>query len=67
LRLPTAEIKADIDFIIKNKKQNFVLLFCWCVVYLFSSRKSLFSVANKQTENLKITLELKIALGMQQN
>jgi len=43
-----------------------VLLFCWCVVYLFSSRISLFSVANKRTENLKITLESKTALGVQQ-
>jgi len=35
LRLPTTEIKAGINFITKNKKQKFVLLFCWCVVYLF--------------------------------
>ena len=33
----------------------------------FSSRKSLFWVANKQTEKWKITLESKIALGVQQN
>jgi len=45
------KIKTDIDFITKTKKQKMVLLFCWRVVYLFSSRKSLFWVANKQTEN----------------
>jgi len=32
-------------------KQKIVLLFCWCVVYLFSSRISLRWVANKQREN----------------
>jgi len=35
LRLPTTEIKADINFLTKNKKQKIILLFCWCVVYLF--------------------------------
>jgi len=47
LRLPTTEIKADIDFIIETKK-----LFCFFVGVLcvfFSSRKSLVWVANKQT------------------
>jgi len=48
LHLLTTEITADIDFINKTKKQKIVLLFCWCVVYLFSSRKSLLRVANKQ-------------------
>ena len=47
LRLPTTE-KADIDFITKTKKK-IVFLFCWCVVHLFSSRKSLVWIANKQT------------------
>jgi len=35
-------------------------------MYLFSSRKSLFWFANKQTENLKVTLESKTPLGVQQ-
>jgi len=42
LRLLIPQIKADIDTITKTKKQYIVLLFYWCVVYLFSSRKSLF-------------------------
>jgi len=50
LRQPTTEIKADIDFITKNKKQKVVLLFYWCVVHLFSSRKSL---SRKQTNKQK--------------
>jgi len=66
LRLMTTKIKADIVFITKTKKQKMVLLFGWYAVYLFSSRKSLFWVANKQTENLTITLESKIPLGVQQ-
>jgi len=52
MRLPTTKIKADIDFITKPMKLKFILLFCWGVVYLFSSRTSLFWVTNKQTENL---------------
>ena len=35
-------------------------------MYHFSRRKYLFWVANKQTENLKITLEWKVAFGVQQ-
>jgi len=42
LRLPTTEIKADIDFITKTKKQKNALLFCWFVVYLFLAKKALF-------------------------
>ena len=34
-------------------------------MYPFFNRKFLFSVANRQTENLKITLESKNALGVQ--
>ena len=66
LRLLIPQIKADIDTITKTKKQYIVLLFYWCVVYLFSSRKSLFWVPNKKTENFKLALEANIALGMQQ-
>ena len=60
------EIKEDIDFITTTKTQKKVLLFCWCVVYLYSSRKSLIWMANKQTENLTDILESKIPLGVQQ-
>jgi len=42
LNLSTTKINAVIDLITKIKKQSFVLLFCWCVVYIFSSRKSVF-------------------------
>jgi len=45
---PTTEIKVDIDFATTTKKQKIVLLICWCVVYLFASRKSLF-LTNTQT------------------
>jgi len=41
------ENKADIDFTTETKKKK-VLLFCWCVVYHFSSTKSVFS--RKQTD-----------------
>ena len=59
LSLSTTKINADIDTII-------CLLFSYCVVYLFSSRKSLFWVPNNETENfeVKITLESNIALGV---
>jgi len=59
LRLPTTEIKGDIDFITKAKKQKIVSLFCWCVVYLFLAENLYFE---SQT-NRKLTLESKIALG----
>jgi len=66
LRLATTEVKAEIDFITKKRKK---IVFCYFVgvLCIFCSRKSLFLVAKKQTENLKITLESKNALGMQQN
>jgi len=59
LRLPTTEIKADIDFITKTKKQKNALLFCWFVVYLFLAKKALFWVANKQ-KNLKLSKNKKL-------
>jgi len=66
LRLPTSEIKADIDFINKTKKK----LFCYFVGVLcifFLAENLYFELqTNKQTKNLTITLESKIALGVQQ-
>jgi len=48
------KLKRTLFLLQKNKKQRVVLLFFWCVLHLFSSSKSLFWVANKQTENLQL-------------
>jgi len=63
LRLATKEIKADIDFITKNKKQRVDLLFCWCVVIFFLAEKLYFeSQTNKQkTVNLPYNQKLRQA------
>jgi len=64
LRLLTTEIKTGIDFITKTKKNCIVNLLVCCVSFFYQKISIL---SRKQTENLKITLESKIALGVQQN
>ena len=60
-----SEIKADIDFITKTKKK----LFCYFVglLCIFFLAENLYfeSQTNKQ-KNLKMTIESKIAFGVQQ-
>ena len=50
LCLSTTEIKADIDAIIKIKKQPIVLLLSWCIVHFFA----IITLSHRQTENFKL-------------
>ena len=59
------KLKRTLTLYPKARNKNVFVISLVCCVSV-SSRISLFWVANRQTENLKIALEQKIALGVQQ-